>query len=180
MPTFRQPNLRLATESDVSAITELHTLSWQATYRGQFPDDYLENQAPIDIAETWTDRFKDHSGTLTIVATLDDTVSGFSHVVIDKDPEWGTLLDNLHVHPEMKGTGIGRALMAETSRQLLASATTPRMHLWVLEANHRARRFYDALGGETTASLVDDVHHGIELPVLRYSWPDVSKLQTAR
>lgn len=35
------PEIRLARAADAAAIAEIHVLSWQATYAGQLPDDWL-------------------------------------------------------------------------------------------------------------------------------------------
>jgi hypothetical protein len=47
------------------------------------------------------------------------------------------------------------------------------MHLGVLQANLPARRFYESLGGTIASDIVDELRHGIRLPMLRYSWYDV-------
>jgi len=38
-----------------------------------------------------------------------------SATLVDADPEWGALLDNLHVSPSSKGHGLGRRLSAESA-----------------------------------------------------------------
>jgi GNAT superfamily N-acetyltransferase len=56
--------------------------------------------------------------------------------------EW---LDGLYVRPEHWGRGLGRKLHDEVLSRLRKDGST-RCHLWVLEANDRARRFYEGLG----------------------------------
>jgi GNAT superfamily N-acetyltransferase len=56
--------------------------------------------------------------------------------------EW---LDGLYVRPEHWGRGLGRKLHDEVLDRLRANGS-PRCHLWVLEDNERARRFYEGLG----------------------------------
>jgi GNAT superfamily N-acetyltransferase len=63
--------------------------------------------------------------------------------------EW---LDGLYVVPASWGDGVGRRLHDEVLARL-RSGGSKRCHLWVLEHNDRARRFYKRLGwqenGET-------------------------------
>ena len=161
--------LRTAEEADEAAIAALHAVSWRTAYRGMIPDAYLDDEAVDDLSRTWAERFTDRSGTLTIVATAGDDIVGFAHSVIDDDPEWGTLLDNLHVAPGLRRSGVGRRLVLETARRLVDLATSPDLHLWVLEPNLRARAFYDALGGRVTGSDVSPEIPG-SVPCVRYSW----------
>jgi putative acetyltransferase len=56
--------------------------------------------------------------------------------------EW---LDGLYVLPAWWSRGIGRELHDEVLARLRA-AGCERCHLWALEHNHRARRFYERLG----------------------------------
>ena len=56
--------------------------------------------------------------------------------------EW---LDGLYVLPEWWSRGVGRALHDEVLERLRADGCA-RCHLWVLEHNDRARRFYERLG----------------------------------
>jgi hypothetical protein len=45
------------------------------------------------------------------------------------------------------------------------------MHLWVMEGNTAARRFYDRHGGSVAERTIADVGPGTALAVLRYVWP---------
>jgi ribosomal protein S18 acetylase RimI-like enzyme len=169
---------RLATSNDAAAIARLHAESWRSAYRGLYPDAYLDNDVFADREAVWKDRFSgttDQAALLTIVPEGDGELVGFAHSIIDEDPEWGTLLDNLHVHPDRKRSGIGSRLMAESARRLQANGSTLGLYLWVLEGNAPARHFYDALGGRVTGRGTSS-DGGSSAPSLRYSWPDLSTL----
>ena len=58
------------------------------------------------------------------------------------------LLRHLAVHPAHWGRGLGREGLGLAVEEIVASGGVPR--LWVLAANHRARRLYDGLGWEPT------------------------------
>ena len=62
-------------------------------------------------------------------------------VLLDEEPAWGARLDNLHVSPALKGTGIGHALFQaarEWTAQMLPDAS---MHLWCVERNSSLAAF---------------------------------------
>ena len=72
-------------------------------------------------------------------------LAGFAHLAFGADPQWGCLLDNLHVAHALRGTGIGTRLMARVAEQ--ACGRDQRLHLYVLEQNTDAQAFYRARGG---------------------------------
>ncbi|XUM24657.1 GNAT family N-acetyltransferase [Bradyrhizobium oligotrophicum S58] len=65
----------------------------------------------------------------------------------DADPVWGRLVDNLHVHPGARGSGIGERLLRDAAGLLSASASGRALHLRVFEANVAGLRFHTRLGG---------------------------------
>jgi GNAT superfamily N-acetyltransferase len=59
----------------------------------------------------------------------------------------GIYLEDLYVRPEMRGRGIGRALLAHLAR-LAVERGCGRLEWWVLDWNADAIRFYRSLGAE--------------------------------
>ena len=57
----------------------------------------------------------------------------------------GIYLEDLYVRPQWRGTGHGRALLAELARICVARGY-PRLEWWVLDWNTPARGFYESLG----------------------------------
>ena len=171
---------RLARSSDVQAIATLHTDSWRRSYRGMLPDVYLDGDLDTDRAAVWQQRFYDAEGqpvTLTVMAELNGEILGFAHSVSDEDPDWGTLLDNLHVRHATKRLGVGTRLMAETAAWLEKRDDTASLYLWVLEGNVPARQFYDALGGRVVGRGVSH-QGGANAPKLRYWWPQLGSVSS--
>ncbi len=181
-PNVGDVRYRLAIASDAPAIAKLHAESWRIAYRGMFPDDFLDNDAFEDRANVWRERFADperEATTLTILAEREDDLVGFAHSIVDEDTTYGTLLDNLHVRQDEQRGGFGTRLMVQTAERLAASGIT-HLYLWVLEANDRARGFYQALGGEEcgrgTAADGPSNPDLPEVPSLRLCWPRLEKL----
>lgn len=70
----------------------------------------------------------------------------------------------INVHPRVWGTGLGTGLLHAAKRGLAGSA-----HLWVVDGNARARRFYErhdwqADGGRKARRPVRDRGHRTALP----------------
>lgn len=59
----------------------------------------------------------------------------------------GLYLEDLYVRPEMRGAGIGRALLAHLAR-LAVERGCGRLEWWVLDWNEPAIRFYRSLGAQ--------------------------------
>jgi RimJ/RimL family protein N-acetyltransferase len=107
------------------------------------PDRYTYPRDAIRMR--WTNVVADHA-CRALIAVSDDDPVGAACV----SSEW---LDGLYVVPERWGSGLADALhdcALEIVREELGSE---RCHLWVLEQNARARRFYERRGwrenGET-------------------------------
>jgi ribosomal protein S18 acetylase RimI-like enzyme len=171
--------LRPATAQDSMAIALLHADSWRRNYRGAYTDAFLDGDVEANRRAVWAERLTDPGvDQRTIVAEIDDGLVGFVHLVCDDDPEWGALVDNLHVTHDRKGEGIGTALMAAAAQALLdARPASPRIYLWVQERNTAAKAFYEARGGARVGSgIVNPPDGGPTSIKFRYAWPDAVAL----
>lgn len=168
---------RSAVSTDAEAVAMLHADSWRRNYRGAYSDAFLDSDVTANRLAVWSERLAVARPTrCTIVAERDGIVVGFAHTVLDDDPLWGALLDNLHVTHNLKGHGIGTRLMAETARSVIARRPTTGLYLWVLEQNTAAQAFYRSRGGERVGRGVAHAPGGGTAPKLRFAWPDPSKL----
>lgn len=168
---------RKATAQDVDAIAGLHADSGRRHYRGAYSDAYLDGDVVADRLAVWTGRLmRPVSNHGTIVADADGVVVGFAHTILDDDPTWGALLDNLHVVHDRQGQRIGTRLMTETAKAVVERAPSAGLYLWVLEGNTSARSFYESLGGRCVGGEVTEAPGGGAILGLRYAWPDPSRL----
>ena len=151
---------REATPSDAPAIAALHAESWRYAYRGSYSDAYLDNDVEADRSRVWAARMAEpRPGQHVVLAEDDGVLAGFACAFGREDDRWGTLLDNLHVNPDLHRHGLGRQLVAAIAGWTAANYPGDGLYLWVLEKNDRARRFYAALGGtdvETRESAAPD------------------------
>lgn len=162
--------------ADVDRIVALHVASWRATYRGMYADHYLDHVVEGERHERWTQRFADRSGRWTMLAEEDGALVGFVHLEMDEEPAWGPLVENLHAAPDRKRQGIGRLLLAQAAAHVTRARPGEPMHLWVLDANHHARAFYAALGGEDVETTPWTGPDGTPIVSHRIVWRDPSRL----
>jgi GNAT superfamily N-acetyltransferase len=156
---------------DARAIAALHAESWRDAYRGLVPDDYLAGPVLGERLRFWETRMSVPDQTRWVLKAMDgDELVGFTCVLRDADPAWGPLLDNLHVKPARRGHGIGLDLFNASRDWSATVAPGAPMHLWVIEDNHLARRFYDRQQGQITGREVVELAPGIHVPALRYVW----------
>jgi GNAT superfamily N-acetyltransferase len=169
---------RTAEPQDGAAIAALHTASWRSAYRGMLPDIYLDAEIEGEHMRLWQERLWQPRADrrFVVLAEQNQTLIGFACVLLLVEPGWGACLDNLHVHPELKGRGVGRELFALSADWVVQHAPIWPLHLWVLEANLPARRFYDRYQGEVAERTMKPMADGVVPAVLRYVWRDLDQL----
>ena len=168
---------REAEASDAERIALLHAESWQCTYRGVLRDEFLDNDIVENRLAHWQERLKSpEKKQLILLAEEGECMKGFLCVIGEADAQWGALLDNIHVRPEIKGQGLGTALMHKAGTWVQSEFPHSGLHLWVFEANYPARRFYERLGATKEHREVGEVTGGGTAPVLRYVWASIAPL----
>ena len=161
-----------AVAEDAPAIAALHAESWRTAYRGMVPDDFLDGPINEERLQFWTRRMValDPVHSSVVKAVSESHLAGFACIILDVDPIWGALLDNLHVRPDLKGRGIGGRLFDHVLEWARAVRPGRPLHLWVLDKNAPARRFYERRGGRIADSKTLDVVPGVPVVDVRYVW----------
>lgn len=174
---MKMPSYRDATSRDAEGIAALHADSWRRHYRGAFLDSFLDGDVLGNRVAVWRERLaqsrRDH---FTVVAELRNSVVGFAHMILNDDPIWGALLDNLHVAWNLKRNGVGRRLMEEATQRLLQRGGR-NFYLWVLDQNVAAQKFYAAQGGRRVETCLSGPFPGGGHALgHRVAWPDASAI----
>ena len=139
--------IRKATADDAQDIARVHTHSWQAIYRGHFPEDYLDN---IDVdrrTRLWRKLAGEESDDVVVVVENGEIV-GFLHLTESRDEDSPPATDevtSIYLLPECWRKGFGRALL-EWAIGRSQSRGAAGITLWVLDGNQRARQFYEGMG----------------------------------
>jgi GNAT superfamily N-acetyltransferase len=164
--------VREATASDAAGIASVHIKSWQATYKGKFPQGFLDK---LDLAQR-TDAWRHHFTTLepsretVLVGLIQTEIVGFTNIGPSRNED--AKVDEgevraIYLDPLFWGQGLGSELMSASldtlSRFGYAEAT-----LWVLDENYRARRFYEAGGWQPDDAFKSDERLGFSISEVRY------------
>ncbi|MFB9887736.1 GNAT family N-acetyltransferase [Balneatrix alpica] len=164
---------RLATTADAEAIAALHTLSWQQTYAAIHSARYLHEQLPGEQRQQWQARLASPSpGEQIWLLEEDGRLQGFLSLKPEAEPEWGALLDNLHVHPDFHGQGLGYQLFIHAC-QWLHQQGKNNLHLWVFAQNRSAIATYQRWGAEHVESLEEALPDGRVAEAWRMFWPQL-------
>ncbi|MFG1962990.1 GNAT family N-acetyltransferase [Nonomuraea sp. NPDC049028] len=165
--------IRPAELADSEAIAVAHVRSWQAAYQGLVPQEYLDRMTSSQRQPVWERLLAETSWPWKgiLVAEFDGSVAGFTGFgpTRDRDENSATVAEitTIYLAPEFWGAGVGRQLMT-TALETMAQAGYEKATLWVLEANVRARRFYEINGWHSDGSVKQDETRGFLLTEIRY------------
>ena len=140
--------LRRATVADAETVGRIHVESWNVAYRGIMPDDVIARTDLAYRTALWKERIADAAWPVFLLE-VDGTAVAFCQMIptkdADDDPARVGHITSLHVLPQLRGHGYGRALLDrvldEFRRRGFMAVT-----LWVLEENRSARQFYEKCG----------------------------------
>jgi GNAT superfamily N-acetyltransferase len=170
-------SIRPIKTTDAEILATLHIASWRSAYRGILRDTYLDVDLVADRHAVWSERLSNltpsHFG---FVAEMGTQPVGFVFLHGHDDSRWGTLIDNLHVLPHLKGSGLGRLLMSAAAQEVCARYPHDGVYLWVFERNTQARGFYAHLGGRNVERALVEAPGGGQVPRCRVAWSDPGHL----
>lgn len=143
-------HVRDATIGDAAGIARVRVETWRAAYSGLVPKEVLDR---LDVqretahrVERWDEHHAD-AGSHDLVAVADGEVVGWAFAGRAREELDGVTgeLYAIYAHSERWSRGVGKALLAEAERRLIADGHR-RAYLWMLNGNARAAAFYDAHG----------------------------------
>jgi ribosomal protein S18 acetylase RimI-like enzyme len=152
--------IRKATIDDAFGIALVHVRSWQVAYRGHMPDDFLDGLDVEKRMNMWRELIQDPEKIILISEDTERNIVGFSALGSSRDPDASpntAEVSAIYVHPEKWEKGIGRALLSASLGEV-RKGDFDQLTLWVLEANQRARSFYESFGFVQDGAIKDDDH----------------------
>ena len=160
--------IRVAIPGDAPAVAHVHVESWNVAYRGIMPDAVIARTDLAYRTRFWAERIATRDWPVFVIEEAGSVVA-FCQMVPSPDAgdDPGTVghITSIHVLPQLRGRGHGRALLdhafAEFRRRGFAEVT-----LWVLEENTSARRFYETLGFRDDGAR--KVYPNTGVPEVRY------------
>ena len=160
---------RSAHSDDVRGIAEVHVCSWQATYRGQIPDSYLDGRSVAKRELAWTQILMYEKR--RVLVAEEGGIVGFTSFGPVRDEEETRLptgeIYTIYVLEDFWNCGIGKTLMKNALIALKGDGFGS-VKVWVLETNKRARVFYEKLGFKTDGLRKTEKGDGFELQEIRY------------
>ena len=162
--------IREATIGDAEGIARAHTASWRTSYRGLLPASIL---ARIDVdqrAASWRRTLQDPA-VLKLVAY--DTTHHDIVGLCDAGRSRGTTphageVYRMYLEHHARRHGLGRE-MFERVTSWLRSRQLDSLVIWVLDTNHHARQFYQAMGGRPGPRVASSVS-GFPVTEQAYLW----------
>ena len=164
--------IRKPRPEDAEAIARVHVQTWQQTYRGVMPDDFLDGLSVEKRAENHREYM---SKTGYFLAEDGDGILGFichgpNRAGADvKDGE----IYALNLIDRAKRRGAGTALMQAAARELVEQGAA-RISLWVVRENEAARAFYEAMGGTCAGEEKISNIGGRDVREVSYVWANPS------
>ena len=155
--------IREALTKDAYEYAANHIACWKAAYKGIISDEYLENMSVEQMAERNRTILSDPGTFSYYYADLNGRMIG--RLVIGKcrdedKPNQGEIAA-IYLLDEFWGKGYGREMM-EYSLSELKRKGYGEVLIWVLEANSKARLFYEKCGfvfdGKTQEISIDKSH----------------------
>lgn len=141
--------IRIARESDLEQIVDVHTMSWKETYRGLMPDAILDNLNVEGRRKYWQERLA--TDTINYVAEVDGNVVGFACCGKNREPlkDYDAEVYAIYLRKAYHGLGLGKGLWQACVRVLKAQGYG-KVIVWVLKDNPFAQ-FYIEGGGQWEA-----------------------------
>lgn len=162
--------IRRGTAADADTVAALHTASWRSAYAALLPAAYLHGPVAEEHRHKWRDRTATTApDRLLLTAYQDGDLCGFVYLCATADGR--VHVDNLHVHPDRVGTGLGRRLLRRGFGWAAAAHPGRDVFLEVLRGNDRAIVFYERQGGLRTAERPLRLAPDLVVDEVEYTWP---------
>ena len=140
-------SFRRAELEDADTVGFITSRSWQAAYRGIVPEDYLAGVTPEYRARKYRESYPLLEGVEFYLVFVDGSPSGAMnlHRCRDEGLTGCGEIGIFYFLPEYWGRGCATETM-QFALERLKELGYGSVLLWVLEDNHRARRFYEKQG----------------------------------
>lgn len=168
----RNVEIRAATEADVPQIAKVHVDSWQRSFQGIAPEDYLNSMSVERREEVFAERMSEPTYKLLVAEEPSRGVVGFIDFGTPNFENYGydARVYSFYLLPEFQRTGLGQRLFQRCFDSMTASGYRS-MCLDTLEMSPY-RKFYDKHGGKIVAR---DSHRlgDVDFPTVVYGWEEL-------
>lgn len=170
-------HIREASVEDASGIAQVRVSSWQTTYHGIIPQDYLDSLSTEEYTHHWQGILaaEGRQGYTCVAESQSGEIIGFALGGVERtqEPLFQGELYSLYLLERYQNRGIGKNMVYTIARYFLQQGINS-MLAWVL-AENPARSFYRALGGEQVYEKPVMIS-GKRFKQVAYGWPDLISL----
>jgi ribosomal protein S18 acetylase RimI-like enzyme len=170
--------IRPAGLEDAAGIARVHVDSWRSSYKGLIADEFLAALSYERRTEVWSQYLSDlqHGRFLYVAETRPSEIVGFVSAGPGRegDLEYQGELNAIYLLQLAQGQGLGRRLVDQVMHELCKRSFSS-MLLWVLKDNQPARKFYEAVGGETLRERPIKIGNQVLIEVA-YGWKNLATL----
>lgn len=159
-------SIRRARSDDAPMLSQVFDAAWREAYQGIIPGVALDRMLSRRGPAWW--RSTIGRGRPLVVLDIGERVVGYVSYGRCRDRALAAEgeIDEIYLDPAYQGLGYGTRLFRAV-RNDLADRDVPRVAVWSLTENVRARGFYERLGGRVIAEATDRVA-GVVLPKVAY------------
>lgn len=155
---------RVTKDDDPFEISKIYEISWKYAYQGMISQNYLDN---IPKGK-WADSIN-RVGINSLILIECDRIIGtasFCESRWEKYNDYGEIV-SLYLLPDYIGKGYGRLLLDKCIEELKQCGFS-KVLLWVLEDNHRAKKFYEKNGFISSGVFLDATIGGADVREVLY------------
>ncbi len=165
---------REATAEDIPQIARVHVESWQKSFAGLVPQEYLENMSVEKRVKAFEQRISQTSFYKIFVAeTPGNEIVGFADFGEPRGENlFAAELYAIYFLPKFQREGIGGNLFKLCQKEMLANGINS-MCLDALEISPY-RHFYEKMGGQIVGEDKHDLA-GVEFKTLIYGWKNLQE-----
>ena len=158
-----------ANAEDALSASSIYAKSWKASYRGMLSDALLDG-IPLDFwVPAFTGNFSSHRFETAIIREngLDIGAGGYG---LSRDYEEADVgeITSIYFLPEAWGKGGAKQLLDFMIHELCAMQCR-KVHLWTIQENARAQRFYEKCGFKKTGNEKVISFKGEEVTDIEYA-----------
>ena len=165
---------RRADASDAPAIAKVHVESWQKSFAGIVPQEFLDNLTIEGRTKSFAQRFGEENYKMFVAENSKDGIVGFADFGKGRESSFAfdAELYAIYLLSEFQGKGIGEKLFRLCQKQMIAEGFDS-MYLMALTVSPY-KSFYKKMGGR----IVGRGNHFIllvEYETLVYGWKNLSE-----
>lgn len=166
--------IRKATIEDTKGIAIVQVDTWETTYRGTVPDEFLEQMTYESRELKWKEIITNQF--VYVAETSDGQIIGYSNGSIERSgkyPKYNGELYAIYILKSYQRIGIGRELLKSIVKEFM-NTNIISMSVLVME-NNDSRSFYESLGGLKIGRDKLEIS-GKEFNLIVYGWEDIRSL----